>query len=92
MAIWGDEAEQFELPVGSILVLNNVQLTNYGGISLSVLRASKMIEMQVTNTSSSILKELSVWYRKEWKNVYETQENDKEILESPNTCKRKRSS
>ncbi len=92
VAIWGDEAEQFKLPVGSILVLNNVQLTNYGGISLSVLRASKMIEMQVTNTSSSILKELSMWYRKEWKNVDDIQEDDKEILESPNTSKRKRSS
>jgi DNA polymerase III alpha subunit len=89
VAIWGDEAQHFSKTVDSIIVLNNVQLTNYGGISLSVLRASNMIEMQISGSSCTLVKELSEWYDKEYK-IDLNKQNDKEEYEEQQGNKRKR--
>lgn len=78
VAVWGDEAEQFNKTKGSIVVLNNVQLTNYGGISLSVIRASKMIELQFNESCSRLIKELYEWYMNTWINAKKIQDDHAE--------------
>jgi hypothetical protein len=83
VAVWGDEAEQFNIIKGSIVVLNNVQLTNYGGISLSVIRASKMTEMQLSESSSRLIKELHEWYKNTWTNTKKNQDNAAEKCDEP---------
>jgi hypothetical protein len=66
-----------------------VQLTNYGGISLSVIRASNLIEMQVNESCSRLIRELYEWYTKHRINAKQIDDNDaKEIDESqPNSKK-----
>jgi len=78
VAVWGDEAQTFNKAKGCIMVLNNVQLTNYGDISLSVMRASKMIEMQVNENCLRIIKELNDWYIHKWTNTQKFQDDNAE--------------
>ena len=42
VALWGTQAEECALKAGNIVLLNNVKTTNYGGLSLSVMRCSEL--------------------------------------------------
>ena len=45
-AFWGKQAEQFDHKVGTCLMINKVQVTNYNGLSLSVLRMTEIMEVK----------------------------------------------
>ncbi len=58
VAMWGAEAENFNYSPGTVLKIEKVKLTNYGGFTLSVLRHSK-----VENITDL---EISLCLRKYW--------------------------
>ena len=62
VAFWGKQAEQFDHKIGTCLMMNKVQVTNYNGLSLSVLR---MTEIMVVKREYDIQKanELIDWWQ-----------------------------
>ena len=43
--LWGKQAETFSFKIGDILFLKNVQITNYMGLSLSILKITQIIPL-----------------------------------------------
>ena len=64
-ALWGKEAESFNSKVGSVLVINKAKITNYGGLSLSVIRISEIIKIQ-DNSGNQMANDLYDWWRNKW--------------------------
>jgi len=52
VALWGKETEDFNYPAGTIIYLKNIKITNYDGLSLSVLRCTIM--RKITDFSRDI--------------------------------------
>lgn len=46
VAFWGKQAEQFDYKIGTCLMINKIQVTNFNGLSLSVLRMTELIEVK----------------------------------------------
>ena len=61
VAIWGKQAEDFEMPIGSVIMLKECQVTNYNGVSLSVIMKTFMLEMQRSNDIQYV-SELFDWW------------------------------
>lgn len=61
VALWGKQAEEFEMARGSIIMLKECQVSNYDGLSLSVLMKTKILELFVSNNISYV-SELSDWW------------------------------
>ena len=59
IALWGSEAEDCKFEIGEAIMFNDVLLTNYGGISLSVIRPTKLIKL---DSSHPIGVELLHWH------------------------------
>ena len=59
IALWGSEAEDCKFEIGEAIMFNDVLLTNYGGISLSVIRPTKLIKL---DSSHPIGGELLHWH------------------------------
>ncbi|CAF0868071.1 unnamed protein product [Brachionus calyciflorus] len=62
VAFWGLQAETFSMKIGSCILLNKAKLTNYGGISLSVLRFTEILEMKLSYDIPHVT-ELYSWYQ-----------------------------
>ena len=62
-ALWGTEAEQFSFPIGTILMLNKVKMSNYDGVSLSIQRETNMLEILSEWTHIDIANELREWWQ-----------------------------
>lgn len=45
VALWGKEAEEFNLTIGAVIMFKNIKITDFGGVSLSVMRDTKCVEM-----------------------------------------------
>ena len=65
IAFWGNQAEQFEYQVGNIIIFQCIQVSNYGGLSLSVRKCTKLMKLDAT---SPIASELLEWYTSYIKN------------------------
>ena len=61
VALWGKEAENFNYPVGTIIMLNNCKLTNFRGVSLSVHRSTFLTEVH-KNTTHRLGRKLFKWW------------------------------
>jgi len=46
-SIWGKQATSFTYKLGEIIILNDVQVTNYGGVSLSIVRKTKIHDVTI---------------------------------------------
>ncbi|CAF1118573.1 unnamed protein product [Brachionus calyciflorus] len=75
VAFWGKQAENFDKKAGSCLQLNKASLSNFNGISLSVMRFTEFFEQKM-EYDIDIVTELLSWY-----------EDRKKV--SPNKRKRK---
>ena len=65
VAIWGKQAEEFEMSKGSVIMLKECQVTNYEGLSLSVLMKSVMLEMFASNNISYVSELIEWWTQHE---------------------------
>jgi hypothetical protein len=63
VAIWGKEALSFDYKSGNIVLFNNIQLSNYDGISLSVLRMTRMTCMNSLATNNPIIKDYATYWQ-----------------------------
>lgn len=61
VAVWGKQAEEFEMAVGSVIMLKDCLVTNYEGLSLSVLMKTVMLEMFASNNISYVSELLDWW-------------------------------
>ena len=64
VAFWGLQAEHCEFAEGSVILFKDILLTNFGGISLSVIKPTRLIKV---DSSHPIGSELLNWYL----NVYQ---------------------
>jgi ssDNA-binding replication factor A large subunit len=61
VALWGAQAQNFSSPIGCILILHNVKIAYYNGISLSIYQHSQIVEYNhVFNNSNA--QALKHWY------------------------------
>ena len=60
VALWGNEAETCKFECGQILMLIGCVITNFGGISLSVVRATKIFNLTEEH-DLPIVKDLEEW-------------------------------
>jgi hypothetical protein len=80
VALWGNQAKEFVKNVGQIFLFQGIQLSNYGGISLSVHRTTGMQKITGYYNVYGVEK-LSMWWRSN-KSIYigkrqrEEDEND----------------
>lgn len=58
LTLWGTEAEKFEGHVGSVLAVKGARLTDFGGVSLSTNRQSKVL----TDLDDAKAHKLRGWY------------------------------
>lgn len=65
VALWGKQAESFEYSIGTILVMNSVRISNYGGLTLSVYRDSGFMEMSANYELENVEK-LRTWWKNCW--------------------------
>jgi replication factor A1 len=65
VAMWGKQAESFQLSVGTILVLNSVRISNFGGLTLSVFRDSGYLEMPASYGLENV-ELLRKWWQDIW--------------------------
>lgn len=63
VAFWGKQAEEFSFKIGCCLLINKVKVTNYNGVSLSVMRISELLEMK-KEYDVEICNRLIEWYDK----------------------------
>jgi hypothetical protein len=63
VALWGEEAKNFKFEIGTVLMLLDVKITNFGGRSFSVLRVSGIIDVS-DNDLIPFCVELKEWLRK----------------------------
>lgn len=62
VAVWGKEAESFQFVPGNIVFFKQIQITNYNGISLSVMRVTLMTPMDsLSNTNPTVMSYSSWW-------------------------------
>ncbi len=55
-AIWGNQADDFNIPIGTVIKIEQAKLTTYGGYSLSILRTS--IIKNISHLDNNIVKNL----------------------------------
>ena len=68
VALWGNQAKEFVKNVGQIFLFQGIQLSNYGGISLSVHRNTGM--QKITGYYNVFgVEKLSMWWRSN-KSIY----------------------
>jgi hypothetical protein len=61
VALWGAQAQNFSSPIGCILILHNVKIAYFNGISLSIYQHSQIVEYNhVFNNSNA--QALKHWY------------------------------
>lgn len=99
-ALWGKQAESFDSKIGSVLLINKAKITNYGGLSLSVIRISEIIKIN-PNSNNKIANDLYEWWRDKWwksrsnnqqfrqKRAIESDESDEEQGKEDSLKKRK---
>ena len=61
VALWGKQATDFKLKVGTVIMLTNCKLTNFNGVSLSIQRETGLLE---------ILPEFEIEYAEKLRNWY----------------------
>jgi hypothetical protein len=61
VAFWGKQADDFEFNIGTCLMINKIQVTNYNGLSLNVLRCTEIMEVK-RNYQIPLATELIEWY------------------------------
>ena len=99
-ALWGKQAESFDSKIGSVLLINKAKITNYGGLSLSVIRISEIIKIN-PNSNNKIANDLYEWWKDKWwksrsnnqqfrqKRAIESDESDEEQSKEDSLKKRK---
>jgi hypothetical protein len=66
-AFWGKQAVNFTYKEGTVVLLRDVEVTRFDGITLNVLRTSGVIEI-TSNYNYSFYNDLMKMYLNEWKN------------------------
>ena len=46
VAFWGKQAEDFSYSIGTCLMINKIKVTTFGGLSLSVMRVTSLLEIK----------------------------------------------
>jgi replication factor A1 len=65
VTLWGKQATEFSLATGEILLLRRAKMTNYGGLSLSIMRATE-VNVLPENYGDSEVVELRKWWKETW--------------------------
>ena len=61
VALWGKQAKDFNFEEGSVLIFRDAEISDYGGISLSVLRTTKYFKAETNLPKAEIL---TAWFNK----------------------------
>jgi ssDNA-binding replication factor A large subunit len=64
VSFWGDQAIDFQMDIGSVIVLNGVKLTNYNGLSLSVIKVTYVYDKTYAQNSPRIQILKDYWQEK----------------------------
>lgn len=86
-ALWGKQAETFTLRPGTVVIMRQVKITNYGGLSLSVLKCTTIQDVKDPDeTWLPEIKDLYSWWRDEWWTSRKTETNKSinSLLQSKN--------
>lgn len=83
VALWGAQAKDCMFKVGKTYMFKGIQLTNYNGLSLSVVRATGCMDITGYFNVSGVEK-LSMWWRQ---HKSELKEEDQEISIEPSAKK-----
>lgn len=78
VALWGTQAQECPFILGRVYLITDAELTNYGGLSLSIIKKSGIMDVTGYYNVPGVEK-LSMWWRKE-KSKWMTQ--DQQIDES----------
>ena len=65
VTLWGKQATEFCLATGEVLLLRRVKMTNYGGLSLSIMRATEVNVLPEKYRDSEVI-ELRKWWKETW--------------------------
>lgn len=85
LALWGKQAVDHDFKLGNIYYFLNVQLTTYGGRSLSMLRTSGRLDV-TTMKDIEPVEELRLWWENHWNEFLIKNQSTGELAE---TTKRK---
>lgn len=61
IALWGGDAERFNANIGSVMIIYDGMITNYEGLTLSVVKKS-MIYYVKEHETSEIIDDIRDWY------------------------------
>jgi hypothetical protein len=92
IALWGAQAESWSIDFGDIIMLNEVEVKKFNGLSLSVLRPSIITKISPTWTHIDLANNLRDWWS-ENRNDFELTETSKRKLSLTNEdeiCKAKK--
>jgi len=65
VALWGKQASEFNLATGEILLLRRVKMTNYGGLSLSIMKCTEVNVLPENYCDQEVI-ELRKWWNETW--------------------------
>lgn len=86
VAFWGKQAEDFSFLIGTCLLINKIKVTTFGGVSLSVMRTTSLIEIKHTYQIASANRIFAWWTNRNNPNEIEHTSvmNDKRTLNNTN--------
>ena len=74
MALWGKQAEDFGMPVGEVIMLKECQVTNYNGLTLSVLMKTVFLSMARSHDILAVNNLYDWWDRQQQQQQFQEQE------------------
>ena len=73
VALWGKQAEDFGMPVGEVIMLKECQVTNYNGLTLSVLMKTVFLSMARSHDILAV-NNLYDWWDRQQQQQFQEQE------------------
>jgi hypothetical protein len=65
VAIWGKQAEEFSFKAGNIIILSEVKVTNFGGVTLNIMWKSGIMKIENDWTHIEEANKLRSWWETE---------------------------